>query len=186
MTGTLGTAINCFSTAAIYEKIGVLVSVSNYFLQPGGGLPDMNKQIPALIQSFSQGGDYHPSYTGDCIRERVRSAWQRYQCSQLRYFYKHLGLDRAAAISQPSQTANWASGQFCHAKQPPSLLVRMGSTHSSTEWIELSAISCPPNLQHRRLSVSQRRFWRRLGRSHLQSVQAANLVYRNWPRPHQT
>ncbi len=63
------------------DKIGVLVSVSNYFLQPGGGLPDMNKQIPALIQSFSQGGDYHPSYTGDCIRERIRSAWQWYQRS---------------------------------------------------------------------------------------------------------
>ena len=46
------------------DKIGVLVSVSNYFLQPGGGLPDMNKQIPALIQSFSQGGDYHPAIQG--------------------------------------------------------------------------------------------------------------------------
>jgi len=47
-----------FLDACHYEKIGVLVSVSNYFLQPGGGLPDMNTQIPALIQSFSQGGDY--------------------------------------------------------------------------------------------------------------------------------
>lgn len=50
-----------FLEAAHYEKIGVLVSVSNYFLQPSGGLPDMNKQIPALIQSFSKDGDYHPA-----------------------------------------------------------------------------------------------------------------------------
>ena len=63
MTGTLGTPMKCFSTPAI-RKIGVLVSVSNYFLQPGGGLPDMNKQIPALIQSFSKGGDYHPAIQG--------------------------------------------------------------------------------------------------------------------------
>jgi hypothetical protein len=53
-----------FLDACHYEKIGVLVSVSNYFLQPGGGLPDMDKQIPALIQSFSQGGDYHPAIQG--------------------------------------------------------------------------------------------------------------------------
>jgi hypothetical protein len=53
-----------FLDACHNENIGVLVSVSNYFLQPGGGLPDMNKQIPALIQSFSQGGDYHPAIQG--------------------------------------------------------------------------------------------------------------------------
>jgi hypothetical protein len=44
--------------------IGVLVSVSNYFLQPGGGLPSMNQQIPALITSYSKGSDYHPAVEG--------------------------------------------------------------------------------------------------------------------------
>ena len=48
-------------------NLGVLVSVSNYFLRPGGGLPDMNKQIPALIRSFSKGGDYHPAVQGIVI-----------------------------------------------------------------------------------------------------------------------
>ena len=57
-------AHDLFLDACHNEKIGVLVSVSNYFLQPGGGLPDMNKQIPALIQSFSQGSDYHPAVQG--------------------------------------------------------------------------------------------------------------------------
>jgi hypothetical protein len=47
------------------EKIGVLVSISNYFLQPGGGLPKMNEQIPKLIQSFSLGpDDYDPAIQG--------------------------------------------------------------------------------------------------------------------------
>jgi hypothetical protein len=48
------------------QKLGidVLVSVSNYFLQPGGGLPNMNQQIPALIQSYSKGADYHPAVAG--------------------------------------------------------------------------------------------------------------------------
>lgn len=49
------------------DQMGALVSVSNYFLQPGGGLPDMNQQIPALIQSFSKGGDYHPAVQGIVI-----------------------------------------------------------------------------------------------------------------------
>lgn len=47
--------------------MGVLVSVSNYNLRPDQGLPNMDKAIPALIQSFSQGGDYHPAVQGIVI-----------------------------------------------------------------------------------------------------------------------
>jgi hypothetical protein len=57
-------AHDLFLDACHYEKIGVLVSVSNYFLQPGGGLPGMNIHIPALIRSFSKDGDYHPAVQG--------------------------------------------------------------------------------------------------------------------------
>jgi hypothetical protein len=46
------------------KGMGVLVSVSNYFLNPGGGFPDRNNQIPALINSYSQQGDYHPAVAG--------------------------------------------------------------------------------------------------------------------------
>ena len=53
-----------FLDGCAQDGLSVLVSVSNYFLQPGGGLPDMNKQIPALIQSFSKGADYHPAVQG--------------------------------------------------------------------------------------------------------------------------
>lgn len=44
--------------------IGVLVSVSNYFLKPGGGFPKRDQLIPALIRSFSAGGNYHPAIEG--------------------------------------------------------------------------------------------------------------------------
>jgi len=47
--------------------LGVLVSVSNYNLRPDQGLPNMSKAIPALIQSFSKGGDYHPAVQGIVI-----------------------------------------------------------------------------------------------------------------------
>jgi hypothetical protein len=44
--------------------IGVLVSVSNYFLQPGGGLPNMDQNIPALIKSYSKVNNYHAAVEG--------------------------------------------------------------------------------------------------------------------------
>jgi hypothetical protein len=49
--------------------IGVLVSVSNYFLKPGEGLPNMDKHIPELIRSYSnlkgnKGNNYHPAVEG--------------------------------------------------------------------------------------------------------------------------
>ncbi len=53
-----------FLDACQRRGIGVLVSVSNYFLQPSGGLPDMNQQIPLLIASYSKGADYHPAIVG--------------------------------------------------------------------------------------------------------------------------
>jgi len=56
-----------FLDACQKHGIGVLVSVSNYFLQDGGGLPNMNALIPALIQSYSTGGDYHPAVEGIVI-----------------------------------------------------------------------------------------------------------------------
>lgn len=53
-----------FLDDCLKRGIGVLVSVSNYFLQPGGGLPNMNQNIPALINSYSKGADYHPAIEG--------------------------------------------------------------------------------------------------------------------------
>jgi hypothetical protein len=44
--------------------IGVLVSVSDYFLEPNGGLPNMDQNIPALIRSYSKDGNYHPAVEG--------------------------------------------------------------------------------------------------------------------------
>ena len=41
--------------------IGVLVSVSNYFL---AGLPNLDQNIPALIRSYSKDGNYHPAVEG--------------------------------------------------------------------------------------------------------------------------
>jgi hypothetical protein len=46
--------------------MGVLVSVSNYNLL-SAQMPNMNKAIPALIQSFSKDGDYHPAVEGIVI-----------------------------------------------------------------------------------------------------------------------
>lgn len=48
------------------KGIGVLVPVSNYFLQAGGGFPQRAKLIPELIKSYSNanGTDYHPAVVG--------------------------------------------------------------------------------------------------------------------------
>jgi Glucanosyltransferase len=54
--------------------IGVLVSVSNYNLRPDQGLPHMNNAIPMLIQSFSQGSDYHPAVQGIVIGNEFNRA----------------------------------------------------------------------------------------------------------------
>jgi len=51
------------------QGIGVLVSVSNWFLQPGGGLPARDANSEALIRSFSNqaGTDYHAAVVGIVI-----------------------------------------------------------------------------------------------------------------------
>jgi hypothetical protein len=56
-----------FLDACQHLGFGVLVSVSNYNLRPGEGLPNMNQAIPMLIRSFSKGGDYHPAIQGIVI-----------------------------------------------------------------------------------------------------------------------
>jgi len=56
--------------------LGVLVSVSNYNLKSGEGLPNMDKAIPALIQSFSKDGDYHPAVQGIVIGNEFNRAEQ--------------------------------------------------------------------------------------------------------------
>jgi len=47
-------------------NMGVLVSVSNYFLQADAGYPDRATKIPALLRSFANhaGTDYHPIIAG--------------------------------------------------------------------------------------------------------------------------
>lgn len=44
--------------------LGVLVSVSDYNLRSDQGFRNMKQNIPALIRSYSQGGDYHPAVQG--------------------------------------------------------------------------------------------------------------------------
>ena len=58
-----------FLNACSSLGIQVLVPVSNYFVRPDQGLPNMATLIPALIQSFSnqQGSDYHSAIAGIII-----------------------------------------------------------------------------------------------------------------------
>ena len=73
-------------------SIGVLVSVSNYNLRPDQGLPHMNNAIPMLIQSFSQGNDYHPAVQGIVIGNEFNRA-KEISVAKCRVFYKYLGLN---------------------------------------------------------------------------------------------
>ncbi len=56
-----------FLDACAAREISVLVSVSNYFLQPAGGLPNAKENIANLIRSYSKDGDYHPAVAGIVI-----------------------------------------------------------------------------------------------------------------------
>ena len=184
MTGTLGTPMTCFSRPAI-TKNGVLVSVSNYFLQPGGGLPDMNKQIPALIQSFSQGGDYHPAIQGIVFGNEFDLPGN--------------GISVANCVSFTNTWVSIEQQQFPNHRKlpighPVSFAMQNNRPPCWYAWDQLipqlSGLSsrlflAPQTYNTADYLFPQRRFWHGVGRSHLQSIQAANLVYRNWagPRP---
>ena len=77
--------------------IGVLFSVSDYFIKPGGGLGQKDVLIPQLIQSISVpdsfGSDYHPAIVGlamgnefDGFNEQnlaeFTNAWVRHESTQ--------------------------------------------------------------------------------------------------------
>jgi hypothetical protein len=56
-----------FLDQCLKHGLKVLVSVSNWFLQPGGGLYKAGEHIPKLIESYSKGKDYHPAVAGIVI-----------------------------------------------------------------------------------------------------------------------